>query len=129
VPDIHNVPKLSPTLGSSYDPPVRAETPVAPTFPLSPAPRAATGPGSPGVKQLVNPIYSLSQSDLGDDGETGVGGPSSSPIPSSGNDQTSGPSVQEILSGQHEGEEISDRAVDFGAGSSDGTVHEIDEVC
>ena len=64
------------------------------------------GPGSPGIKQLVNPIYSLSQSDLGDGGESGVGGPSSSPTSSSGNDQTSGPSVQEILSGQREGEEM-----------------------
>ena len=106
VPDIHNVPRLSPTFGSSYDPPVRAETPVAPTFPLSPAPRIMMGLGSPGVKQLVNPIYSLSQSDLGDDGETGAGSSSSSPVPSSGNYQTSGPSVQEILSGQHEGEEM-----------------------
>ena len=105
-PDIHNVPRLSPTLGSSYDPPVRAETPVAPTFPLSPAPRATMGPGSPGVKHLVNPIYSLSQSDLGDGGETGIGSPCSSPTSSSGNYQTSGPSVQEILSRQHEGEEM-----------------------
>jgi len=106
VPDIHNIPRLSPTLGSSYDPPVRAETPVAPTLPLSPAPRAMTGPASPGLKHLVNPIYSLSQSDLGDEGETGVGSPPSSPIPSSGNHQTSGLSVQEILSGQHGGEEM-----------------------
>ena len=106
VPDMHNVPRLSPTLGSSYDPPVRAETPVAPTLPLFPAPRGMTGPGSPGVRHLVNPIYSLSQSDLGDDGETGVRSPSSSPIPSSGNHQSSGLSVQEILSGQHEGEEV-----------------------
>jgi len=106
-PDIHNVPGLSPLAGSSYDPPVRAETPVAPTFPLSPAPRAmTTGPGSPGVKHLVNPIYSLSQSDLGDGGETGVGSPSSSPTTSSGNYQTSGPSVQEILSDQQGGEEL-----------------------
>jgi len=64
------------------------------------------GPGSPGIKQLVNPIYSLSQSDLGDGGESGVGGPSSPPTSSPGNDQTSGPSVQEILSGQREGEEM-----------------------
>ncbi|KAF9649865.1 hypothetical protein BDM02DRAFT_3260112 [Thelephora ganbajun] len=107
VPDMHNVSKLSPPLGSSYDPPVRAETPVVPTFPLPPAPRTTTtGPGIPGVKQLINPIYSLSQSDLGDDGETGVGSPSSSPTPSSGDDQTSGPSFQEILSGKHEGEEL-----------------------
>ena len=106
VPDMYNVPGLSPTLGSTYDPPVRAETPVAPTFPLSPAPRAAMGPGNPGVKQLVNPIYSLSQSDLGDSGEIGVGSPPSSPITSSGNQQTAGRSVQEILSGQHEGEEM-----------------------
>ena len=105
-PNMHDVPSpLSPTLRSSYDPPVRAETPVAPTFPLSPAPRVTTtGPGSPGMKQLVNPIYSLSQSDLGDDEETGAG-PSSSPTSSSGNDQPSGPSVQEILSDQHEGEQ------------------------
>jgi len=108
-PDINNVPSpLTLSTRSPYDPPVRAETPVAPTFPLSPAPRAATmGPGSPGMKQLVNPIYSLSQSDLGDSEETGVGGPSSSPTSSSGNGQTSGPSVQEILSGQHGGEEQS----------------------
>lgn len=105
-PDIQNVPRLSPTLVSSYDPPVRAETPVAPTFPLSPAPRAATtGPGSPGVRHLVNPIYSLSQSDLGD-GETGAGSSSSTPTPSSANDQTRGLSVQEILSGRHGGEEL-----------------------
>jgi len=107
-PDIHNAPsQLSLPTRSSYDPPVRAETPVAPTFPLSPAPRVATmGPGSPGMKHLVNPIYSLSQSDLGDGEETGVGGPSSSPTSSSGNEQNSGPSVQEILSGQHEEEEL-----------------------
>ena len=106
-PDIHNAPNpLSLPTRSSYDPPVRAETPVAPTFPLSPAPRAAMGPGSPGTKQLVNPIYSLSQSDLGDDEGTGVGGPSSSPTSSSGNYQTSGPSVQEILSGQHDEEDL-----------------------
>lgn len=107
-PDMQNVPTLSPTLGSSCDPPVRAETPVAPTFPLSPAPRAATtGTGSPGVRHIVNPIYSLSQSNLGDGGETDVRSSSSSPNPpSSGSDQTSGPSVQEILSGQHQGEEF-----------------------
>jgi len=105
-PDIHNVPGLSPLVGSSYDPPVRAETPVAPTFPLPPAPRIMTGPGSPGVKHLVNPIYSLSQSDLGDGGETGFGSPSSSPTSSSGNYRTSGPSVQEILTDQHGGDEL-----------------------
>lgn len=104
-PDMQHASTLSPTLGNSYDPPVRAETPVAPTFPLSPAPRA-TGPASPGVKALVNPIYSLSQSDLGD-GDNGARTSSSSANPpSSGNDQTSGPSVQEILSGRHDGEEL-----------------------
>jgi hypothetical protein len=104
-PEVRNAPSpLSPR--SPYDPPVRAETPVAPTFPLSPAPRATTtGPGSPGVRLLVNPIYSLSQSDLGDDEGTGIGA-SSSPTSSSGNDQTGGPSVREILSGQHKGEEL-----------------------
>ena len=107
-PDIHNAPgPLSLPTRSSYDPPVRAETPVAPTFPLSPAPRVTTmGPGSPGTKHLVNPIYSLSQSDLGDGEETGVGGPSSSPTSSSGSEQTSGPSVQEILASQYEEEEL-----------------------
>ena len=106
-PDVQNVATLSPTLGSSYDPPVRAETPVAPTFPLSPAPRATTGPAGPGVKQPVNTIYSLSQSDLEDGGDTGVRSSSSSPThPSSGNDQTSGPSVQEILSRKHGVEEL-----------------------
>ena len=102
-PDINNVQRLSPTIGSPYDPPLRAETPVAPTFPLSPAPRATTGPGSPAKKHLVNPIYSLSQTDLGDDGDTGTSGSSTS---SSGNDQPGGPSVQEILSGQPGGEEM-----------------------
>ena len=58
------------------------------------------------MKHLVNPIYSLSQSDLGDGEETGVGGPSSSPTSSSGNDRNSSPSVQEILPGQSEGEEL-----------------------
>ena len=101
-PDIRNVPRLSPP----YDPPVRAETPVAPTLPLSPAPRTTTVPGSPGMKHLVNPIYSLSQSDLADDGETGVGGPSSAPTLSSGDGRTNGPSVQAILSGHHEREEL-----------------------
>ena len=107
-PDINNLPSpLSLAPRSSYDPPVRAETPVAPTFPLSPAPRVtATGPGSPGMKHLVNPIYSLSQSDLGDGEEAGVRNSSSSPVPSSGNQQTSGPSVQEILSNQRVGEEL-----------------------
>lgn len=105
-PDMQNSSMLSPTLGNSYDPPVRAETPVAPTFPLSPAPRA-TGPASPGVKHLVNPVYSLSQSDLGDDGDTGVRTSSSSrDPPSSGNDQTSGPSVQEILTRKHDNEDL-----------------------
>ena len=102
-PDINNAPRLSPTIGSPYDPPLRAETPVAPTFPLSPAPRTTTGPGSPAKKHLVNPIYSLSQTDLGDDGESGTSG---SPTSSSGNDQPGGPSVQEILSGQRGGEEM-----------------------
>ena len=107
-PDMQNIPTLSPTLGGSCDPPVRAETPVAPTFPLSPAPRATTtGTASPGVKQIVNPIYSSSQSNLGGEGDTGVRSSSSSHNPpSSGTDQTSGPSVQEILSGQHGGEEF-----------------------
>lgn len=104
-PDIHDVPRLSPLIGTSHDPPARAETPVAPTFPLHPAPRATAGPASPGMKHLVNPIYSLSQSDLGDDGESRVGSQPSSPTPS-GSGPTSGPSVQEILSGQHEGEEM-----------------------
>ena len=105
-PDITILPSPnSPAPRSSYDPPVRAETPVAPTFPLSPAPRAATtGPGSPGVKHLVNPIYSLSQSDLGDGEE--IGSPLNSPALPPGNDETTGPSVQEILSGQHEREEL-----------------------
>ena len=107
-PDMQNSPTLSPMLGTSHDPPVRAETPVAPTFPLSPAPRTTTtGTASPGVKQNVNPVYSISQSNLGDDGETGVRSSSSSPNPpSSGTDQTSGPLVQEILSVQHQGEEF-----------------------
>ena len=107
-PDITNLPSpLSPLLRSSYDPPVRAETPVPPTFPLSPAPRTIMmGPGSPGMKQLVNPIYSLSQSDLGDAEETRVGISLNSPAPTVGNDQTHGPSVQEILSGQREREEL-----------------------
>lgn len=108
-PDIQNALTLSPTLGSSCDPPVRAETPVAPTFPLSPAPRATTtSTAGHGVKQVVNPIYSLSQSNLGDVGDTGFRSSSSSSPnpPSSKSDQTSGPSAQEILSGQHGGEEF-----------------------
>jgi hypothetical protein len=102
-PDINNALRLSPTLGSPYDPPVRAETPVAPTFPLSPAPRTMTGPGSPAIKHLVNPIYSLSQTDLGDDGDSGTSGSPSSP---SGNDQPGNPPVQEILSEQRGAEEM-----------------------
>ena len=106
-PDRQHAATLSPTLGSSRDPPVRAETPVAPTFHLSPAPRD-TGPASPGVKQVVYPVYPLSQTNLMvDGGDTGIRTSSSSPNPlSSGNNQGSGPSVQEILSGQHEGEEF-----------------------
>ena len=106
--DIQNAPTLSPTLGSSCDPPVRAETPVAPTFPLSPAPRGTTtGTTSPGMKQVANLLCSSSQNNLGDNGDTGARSSSSSPNPpSSGNDQTSGPSVREILTGQHGGEEF-----------------------